>query len=131
MKRMQTRIAAALLVLAVLLTGCGSGKDEDGPLPESPTTAAADLRVSLDLLFRENVFLLGLETENALTGQSKAFEAASDALEENTLAIGDHFEMTYAARAERGFLTAWRPYTDLIASYAGLVRRNPKAAKAA
>lgn len=131
MKPAHPRIGATLLVLALAAAACGSGNGDDGPLPEPPTTAAADLRASLDVLFRENVFLLGLETENALTGQTKPFDAAAGALEENTLAIADRFEQAYAARAERGFLAAWRPYTDLVVTYAGLVRRNPKVAKAA
>ncbi len=126
-----TRIATVLLALALVSAGCGSGSDDDQPLPEPPTTAAADLRAALEVLFREHVFLLGLASEDAVTGQVKGFEAAAEALEENTLAIGERFETAYGTRGEKGFLTVWRPYADLVTNYATLVRRNPKIAKAA
>lgn len=129
MKRTETRIATTALALVVALAGCGLGKDDDRPVPEPPTTAAATLRVTLDLLFREHVYLLGLVTENVITKQIKGFEGAAEALEQNALALADEFEKTYAERGEKGFLTAWRRYTDLMAQYADRKVRKLKLTK--
>jgi hypothetical protein len=62
--------------------------------------------------------LLGISTENAITGQTKGFEGAVEALEANTLALADEFEKAYGDRGQKGFLTVWRPYIDLVAQYA-------------
>lgn len=116
------------MLALVALAGCGLGGDDDLPAPEPPTTAAASLRADLDALFREHVYLLGSVTENVITGQGVARDGASNALEENTLALADQFERTYAARGEKGFLGAWRPYTELMTQYAGrLARKQPLA----
>ena len=112
-------IGTTLLAFALAFTACGPATEGDPTkLPELPTTAAATLRATMDLLFREHVYLLGISTENAVTGQTKGSEAAVEALEENTLALADQFEKAYADRGKKGFLTVWRPYIDLIAQYA-------------
>lgn len=114
-----------LLVFALAVAACSAGKvDDDGPPPEPPTTPAAALRVTLDSLLREHVFLLGLATENAVTRHESQFDGASEALEENALAIADQFEKAYAEKGEKGFLEAWRPYIDLIGRYAGRKARK-------
>ncbi len=119
-------LLTATLLAFVTLSGCSPVDGDDQPAPEPPTTAAATMRATLERLFREHVFLLGDATENLITGQGNGFEAASAALEENTLALADRFERTYAARGERGFLTVWRPYIELSTLYAGrLARKQP------
>jgi hypothetical protein len=125
-KRNVPRVSSTLVAFAVGLAACSVGKDEDRTRPESPATAAAAMRVTLDLLFREHVYLLGLTTENAVTGQKAAAKGTIEALEENTLALGDQFEVPYGDRGEKGFLSAWRPYTDLVALYAGRKARKLK-----
>jgi hypothetical protein len=113
------RIGTTLLAFAVAFTACGPATEGDPTkLPELPTTPAATLGASMDILFREHVYLLGISTENAVTGQTKGFEGAVEALEQNTLALADEFEKAYGDRGQKGFLTAWRPYIDLIAQYA-------------
>ena len=119
-------LVTALLLASVALAGCGLVDDDDQPAPEPATTAAAAMRAGLELLFREHVYLLGDVTENLITGQGKVQDGAAAALEENTLALADRFERTYAARGEKGFLAAWRPYIELVTLYAGRqARRQP------
>ena len=84
------------------------------------------MRATLEILFREHVFLLGSATENLITGQRKPLEGAANALEENTLSLADQFDRIYATRGEQGFLAAWRPYTDLMTAYAGRLTRKQK-----
>jgi len=87
------------------------------------------MRATLEILFREHVFLLGSVTENLITGQRKPLEGAANALEENALALSDEFDRTYSTRGEQGFLAAWRPYTDLMTAYAGRLARNQRIGK--
>lgn len=118
------RLLATLVLVASLASSCGLGDDEGSFTPDPPTTAAAAMRVSLEMLFREHAFLLGGVTENAITKQAKPLDGASTALEENTLALGDRFEAAYGARGQDTFLRAWRGYTELLGQYA--VRRAQK-----
>ncbi|MEX2554602.1 MAG: hypothetical protein WEB06_03100 [Actinomycetota bacterium] len=119
MKSPGIRIGTTLLAFALAFTACGpASKTDPKKLPELPTTQAATLGASMELLFREHVYLLGISTENAVTGQTKGFEAAVEALEQNTLVLADEFEKAYGDRGQKGFLTAWRPYIDLIGQYA-------------
>jgi hypothetical protein len=121
------RFAAITTFLAVAGAACGGGSNDDTlPAPEPPTTAAASLRVALDSGFRTHVYLLGLATEDALTLQVKGYEGVAEALDENTLALGDRFESAYGKDAEKRFVSAWRPMTDLFVAYGALkFRKKP------
>ncbi|MGH8910662.1 MAG: hypothetical protein ACRD0K_30245, partial [Egibacteraceae bacterium] len=94
----QLRLVSLALVALMLLAACGgSPADEAAPAPAqeslapaetteeaAPAITAAGLRVALNKLLSEHVFLAAMATQNALGGNTPGFEAAAAALGGNT-----------------------------------------------
>ena len=128
MKR-TTIIGVALLgVLAVVGAAC-SDKAETKAAP-SASTAAASLRVALDGLLKEHVGLAAAATENALSGQVKAFEAAATALDANSVDLSKAVGSVYGADAEKAFLPLWRSHIGFVVDYTSNFDNKTKQDKA-
>jgi plastocyanin len=87
--------------------------------PWQVTTAspAADLRVGLNKLLAEHVYLAARATGAALAGQTSAFEAAAAALDANSVDLSKAIGAAYGPEAEAAFLPLWRNHIGMVVSY--------------
>jgi hypothetical protein len=95
-------------------------------------SSAADLRVGLNQLFQEHVYLAGAATGAALGGRNGEFTAAAGALDANSMAIAKAIGSVYGGEAEAAFLPLWRRHIGFVVDYTtGLAAKDsPKQQKA-
>jgi hypothetical protein len=123
MRKTAIRLAGVALVLVLGAAACANdgraGAVRTGPahVPGSALGPAASLRVALDALLREHVYLAALATENALQRQTKAFDAAAAALDANSVALSEAVGSVYGADAQRAFLPLWRSHIGFVVDY--------------
>ncbi|MFN8525083.1 MAG: cupredoxin family copper-binding protein [Chloroflexota bacterium] len=78
---------------------------------------AADLRVAMNRLMAEHVYLAARATGAALGGQQAAFEAAAGALDGNSVDISKAIGAAYGPEAEAAFLPLWRAHIGMVVDY--------------
>ena len=89
---------------------------EKGMKPTS-ATEAADLRVALNALLQEHVYLATAATNAALNGNIEEFQAAAAALDENSVDLADANGAAYGTEAEEAFLPLWRKHIGFVVNY--------------
>ena len=77
-------------------------------------SSAATLRVTLNKLLAEHVYLAARATGAALGGQMPAFEAAAAALDGNSVDLAKASETAYGDDAEKAFLPLWRAHIRMV-----------------
>ena len=138
MKRTYSRLAAVGIVLSIAAVACGSaGSGTTSPSPTatakavaaSPSmtttpsgaatsmTKAADLRVALNLLLMDHVYLASAATNQALLGNDAGFKAAAATLDQNTVGLGDAIGSVYGDAAKTSFLALWRKHIGFFVDY--------------
>ena len=138
MKRTYLRLAAVGIVLSIAAAACGSaGNGTTSPSPSatakttvaSPSTAAtaataatsmtkaADLRVALNVLLMDHVYLASTATNQALLGNDAGFKAAAATLDKNTVGLGDAIGSVYGDAAKTTFLALWRKHIGFFVDY--------------
>lgn len=80
-------------------------------------SSAASLRVALNQLLGEHVYLAARATGAALNGQTAGFEAAAAALDANSVDISRAIGAAYGPAAEQAFLPLWRAHIGMIVDY--------------
>ncbi len=80
-------------------------------------SSAAGLRVALNNLLGEHLFLAGAATDEALNGNTPGFEAAAAALDENSVALADAITSVYGQDAGDEFLAQWRAHIGFLVDY--------------
>lgn len=80
-------------------------------------SSAAGLRVALNNLLAEHLFLAGAATDEALNGNTPAFEAAAAALDENSVDLADAITSVYGEDAGAEFLDQWRAHIGFVVDY--------------
>ena len=138
------KAAAVIAVTAISVTACGGSSSggktssattqhsmSSAPAASSTTdataTAAAALRSGLDQLFRQHVDLTGFAVQTAVAnGIGSANTAqALNALDGNTVALGDAIGSIYGADARTAFLKMWRAHIGFFVEYTkGLATKN-------
>jgi plastocyanin len=96
-----------------------------GPHTAGPSSAvygmtdapAASLRVALNSLFAEHVYLAARATGAALGNRQPEFEAAAAALDSNSVDLSKAIGMAYGPDAEAAFLPLWRSHIGMIVDY--------------
>ena len=78
---------------------------------------AATLRVGLNKLLAEHVYLAARATGAALAGQTAAFEAAAESLDNNSIDLSRAIGMAYGPEAEAAFLPIWRSHIGMVVEY--------------
>jgi plastocyanin len=78
---------------------------------------AAGLRVTLNQLFSEHVYLAARATGAALGGRTAEFEAAAGALDANSVDISKAMGLAYGPEAEAAFLPLWRAHIGMVVDY--------------
>jgi hypothetical protein len=144
------RLSAAFIAAILFLSACGSDSDdsaESADTAESTTSvdessdssttegntaevtlAAADLRMTLNSLLQEHVFLAGAAVNEAFQGNTAGFEAAAAALDENSVALSEAVGLAYGEEAGSEFLDLWRSHIDLLVAYTTAVAAGDTAA---
>ena len=135
-----TAVAAAVAALTVGVMAATAGT---GGAPMSHTghamtatsakkVTAADLRVTLDRLLGEHAVLAMNATNLGVKG-SKAFPAAANALDRNSVEISQAIGSIYGAKAARTFLDGpfqWRAHVGFFVDYTVALAKKDKAAQA-
>jgi hypothetical protein len=115
--------AAAMTAGLVLMTPLSVAAAAQPPRSETirhmmASNAATDLRVNLNLLTQEHVYLAGAATGAAIGGREAEFKSAAAELDENTVALSKMIGSVYGADAEQAFLGLWRAHIGFFADYA-------------
>ena len=137
---MLTASAVSALVVGVITATAGNG---DRSMPQmsqmhhamhasqATTVTAADLRVTLDRLLGEHAVLAMNATNLGVTG-SKAFPAAAQALDRNSVALSQAIGSIYGAKAGKTFLDGpfmWRAHVKFFVDYTVATAKKDEAAK--
>lgn len=96
---------------------------------ETSMTKAADLRVALNLLLLDHVYLTGAATNQALLGNDAGFTAAAATLDKNTLGLGDAIGSAYGDAAKTTFVDIWRKHIGFFVEYTQAAAKNDTAGK--
>jgi hypothetical protein len=94
-------------------------------------SSAAGLRVGLNNLLAEHLFLAGAATDEALNGDTTAFEAAAAALDENSVALAEAISSVYGEDAGEEFLDQWRAHIGFVVDYTTAAAAGDEDGKAA
>jgi hypothetical protein len=76
-----------------------------------------DVRVLLNGLFAEHIWLAGAATGAALQGSAQGFGAAAAALDSNSVAIAGAVGAVHGANARDAFLPLWRRHIGFVVDY--------------
>lgn len=79
--------------------------------------AASDLRVGLNSLLAEHIYLASAATGAALGGRSAEFGAAAAALDSNSVALSKAIGSVYGSDAGMAFLALWRKHIGFVVDY--------------
>lgn len=121
----------AIAIVAALVTGVaarGAAQSSMGTMSMTPSPAAisaSDLRVSLNTLLGEHIYLASSATGAALGGRSAEFQGAAGALDSNSVAIARAIGMIYGDDAGTAFLALWRKHIGFVVDYTtGVATKN-------
>ena len=116
MRHILKRLIGGLALVAVIAMGVG---DVWAARLNAPTSAtpAAGLRVGLNALLSEHVYLAAAATNAALGGRQPEFEAAAAALDANSVDVARAIGSVYGPDAEKAFLPLWRKHIGMVVEY--------------
>ncbi len=152
MKRTFFRLAAAGIVLSITAAACGPAATGGNSGASSPSasaraaasasasastssvatsaTKAADLRVALNLLLLDHVYITAQATDQALLGNTAGFNAAAATLDKNTVGLGNAIGAAYGDAAKTTFLDLWRKHIGFFVAYTQAAAKGDAAGKA-
>jgi hypothetical protein len=120
MHTLRTRLTGLIVALTLGLTTSGIGQ-----AMARSTMAASDLRVGLNTLLAEHIYLASAATGAALGGRSAEFGAAAAALDSNSVALSQAIGTVYGSDAGTAFLALWRKHIGFVVDYTtGLAGKN-------
>ena len=91
----------------------------------APTITASELKVVLNNLLSEHVWLASAATGAALQGRKADFDAAASTLDANSVEISKAIGTVYGPGAETAFLALWRKHIGMVVDYTtGLATKN-------
>jgi hypothetical protein len=116
MRRTTIRLIGGLALAAV--TAMGVSPVTAARLnPPTSSTPAAGLRVGLNALLSEHVYLAAAATNAALGGRQPEFEGAAAALDANSVDVARAIGSVYGPEAEQAFLPLWRKHIGMVVDY--------------
>ena len=116
MRHVLEQLIGGLALLAVIATGVSPVWAARLNAPTAATPAAG-LRVGLNALLSEHVYLAAAATSAALGGRQKEFEAAAAALDANSVDVARAIGSVYGPDAEQAFLPLWRKHIGMVVEY--------------
>ena len=116
MRHIMKQLIGGLVLVSVTATGVG---DVWAARLNAPTSAtpAAGLRVGLNALLSEHVYLAAAATSASLGGRQPEFEAAAAALDANSVDVARAIGSVYGPDAEKAFLPLWRKHIGMVVEY--------------
>jgi hypothetical protein len=118
----------AIGLVAVLATGVaarGATQSMSNMSMSRSAMSASDLRVALNTLLAEHIYLAGSATGAALAGRTPEFQAAAGALDSNSVALSKAIGMIYGDDAGTAFLALWRKHIGFVVDYTtGVATKN-------
>jgi hypothetical protein len=116
MRHVLKQLIGGLALLAVVAIGVTAVWAARLNAPTSATPAAG-LRVGLNALLSEHVYLAAAATNAALGGRPAEFEAAAAALDANSVDVARAIGSVYGPDAEQAFLPLWRKHIGMVVEY--------------
>jgi len=116
MRHVLNQLIGGLALLALVATGVTPVWAARLNAPTSATPAAS-LRVGLNALLSEHVYLAAAATSAALGGRPPEFEAAAAALDANSVDVARAIGSVYGPDAEQAFLPLWRKHIGMVVEY--------------
>jgi hypothetical protein len=104
-------------------------KKKSDKFPGDAGSKPVDLRVSLNQLLQEHLYLASMATDAALGGRSDEFTAAGKALNDNGTDIGAAIGSLYGADAQVKFNGIWSAHNGFFVDYTTGVAKNDQATK--
>jgi hypothetical protein len=155
MKQALLRLSAAMTVAALAVAACGpAGGGATAPSTSAASktagasstvvpsvsaaastaastsaTKAADLRIGLNLLLLDHVYITAQTTDQAIIGNTAGFNAAAATLDKNTLALGNAIGTAYGDAAKTTFVELWRKHIGFFVAYTQAAAKNDAAGK--
>jgi hypothetical protein len=97
--------------------------------PGDGASKAVDLRVALNQLLQEHLYLATFATDAALGGRNAEFSSAGNALNQNGTDLGAAIGSLYGADAQSKFNQIWSAHNGFFVDYTTGVAKNDAAAK--
>jgi hypothetical protein len=120
--------ALAASVLIAVVPSMSTLAQAQTPAPQTDTPAA-NLRVSLNQLGAEHVYLAGYAFSAALGGRGDEFKVAAATTDKNTQELGAAIGSVYGPDAQTRFLALWRAHIGFFVDYAMAAAANDDAKK--
>jgi hypothetical protein len=122
----------AVFSIALFVGGCVETPIDTSTAPPTPPptkaeTSAASLRQGLDALFGEHVVLVASATNAALGGRLDEYNAASNALDDNSRELEGAVRTIYGEDAGRKFYDLWHTHIGYLVDYTQGVATNDEA----
>jgi len=106
--RIRSTLSAGAALVALALSSV---------VPLHAQMKGADLRVGLNTMLEEHVYLAASATGAALGGRQAEFEGAAVALDMNSVALSKAIGSVYGPDAEAAFLALWRKHIGFVVDY--------------
>jgi hypothetical protein len=116
--RVRSTLAAGAALVALAISPVG---------PLQAQMKGTDLRVGLNTMLEEHVYLAAAATGAALGGRQAEFEGAAAALDQNSVALSQAIGSVYGPDAEAAFLALWRKHIGFVVDYTTGVATKDKA----
>jgi plastocyanin len=85
--------------------------------PGDPMSSGASLRVALNNLLAEHVYLATSAALGGLSGNEAQFTAAAKSLDDNSIELSKAIAAAYGPEAEAAFLPLWRSHIGMVVDY--------------
>jgi hypothetical protein len=116
--RVRSTLAAGAALVALAISPVG---------PLQAQMKGTDLRVGLNTMLEEHVYLAAAATGAALGARQAEFEGAAAALDQNSVALSQAIGSVYGPDAEAAFLALWRKHIGFVVDYTTGVATKDKA----
>jgi len=127
MQAIRHRAIGLVAALALGVAARGATQSMSTMSMSQPAMSASDLRVALNTLLAEHIYLAGSATGAALAGRTPEFQAAAGVLDSNSVALSKAIGMIYGEDAGTAFLALWRKHIGFVVEYTTGVATKTKA----
>src|SRR5262249_32694879 len=111
------RLGTAIFAACLALTGSARAQGSMDHQQTIASTSSSDLRIGLNSLLKEHVYLAAAATGAALGGRQDEFKSAAGALDANSVALSQAIGSVYGSDAETAFLALWRKHIGFFVDY--------------
>jgi hypothetical protein len=122
------RRGSAALAACLSLTGNALAQGSMEHHESMSAMTSSDLRIGLNSLLKEHVYLAASTTGAALGGRQDEYKSAAGALDANSVALSQAIGSVYGTDAETAFLALWRKHIGFFVDYTmGVAKKDKKA----